>query len=258
MPSVSSYTGYGGIDETAKVEEPRVVANWRARLSELGAGEELLNSLDGLWPALEAVFEENRILKEELTKAAEECAGIRGEAQVAQEFITLLEGDNEALEGRLRAAQESLRHAHSTTIEDIASQYPDVPQLFNLAQQLKQRKAKGREELQTLAARLPKSFTWSSERGTISYMPRFLHLLADISLDDQERFIRQLETLANQGKDYSSLYTRKYDFRVPFTPCPCFGSRGTDEWRFFWTKDGGVTVHWRGRKGDTRLRQSEA
>jgi hypothetical protein len=60
-----------------------------------------------------------------------------------------------------------------------------------------------------------------------------------------------------QGHEYTSLHTRKSRMRLPNSPLGCLVSRGADDLRFTWTKNGAVTVHWLYRKGDSRVRQKE-
>lgn len=245
--------------KSTAVTAPEQQIDPRVRLRELGAGDDLVHLLGKLWPHLEAILEENQSLKNAATQSAEEIGQLRRELESIREFSSLLEVDNERLEMALRDARERLRHAHSAALEEIAAENPDIPQLTVLAQQMKKSNGRQRSEVrEQIIARLPKSFKWQSDSGSIQYNERVIGLLVEMPVEDRERVVKQFEMLATHGLEHPSLHTRKYDeARLPFTPLPCFGSRATDELRFTWTKNGGVTVHWLYRKGDSRIRQSE-
>lgn len=230
----------------------------RVRLRDSQAGQEVADLLGELMPHLEAMLEENEHLKQAALQASEEATPLRQQLDDANALIELLEADSVSLEERLAATRESLRRAHSATIEEIAAEHPEIPQLTTIAQQLKSGSGRRQEELKKMLGRLPKEFNWGNDRGGITYQEPFRKALVGLEPSEQEQVIRQLEAFATQGAEYTSLHTRKNEMRLPFSPAGCFTSRGADDLRFTWKKNGDVVIYWLYRKGDSRVRQSEA
>jgi cell division septum initiation protein DivIVA len=256
MPTIDA------VDEETEPEEEvdAIPIDRRARLRELGAGEETLDLLDRVTTSFQAVLEENQKIRDMLEESEAELAVARIEVATAKDYLILLEEDNESLELRIKAAQEAIRKAHVASLEEIAKEHPEIPNLFSYAERIRAGKGWRERQQEELVAHLPSQFNWTSESGTIQYQDRFLRILLKAEEGDRDRIIRQLQTLATQGPEYASLNTRKNDYgRIPFSPRPCFTSRATDEWRFSWTKEvGTVTLYWLYRKSETVLSQSES
>lgn len=218
------------------------------------AGQRLKEVLEASIPIFEQTLEENDGLRrenQELTRQLREASSAN------QDYIVLLEEENQSLEERLRQAKESVRLAQATTLDRIAEENPDLPQLTVLAQQLRERKAPG-GEFQELLAQLPTTFNWLQESGKIVYKDRFLKELDKVSREERGQVVRQLHNLATQGSEYAALHTRKSWMRLPFSPPECLVSRGADDLRFTWKKNSDVEIFWLYRKGDARVRQSES
>lgn len=111
--------------------------------------------------------------------------------------------------------------------------------------------------MESLKRSLPQTFSWANDSGTIEYKQHFLRALVLLSKDEREQVVGQLGYLASQGPEYASLHMRKSKIRMPYTPENCMVSRGADDLRFTWKKNGSITVYWLYRKGDSRVRQSE-
>ncbi|OGZ96681.1 MAG: hypothetical protein A2847_01555 [Candidatus Sungbacteria bacterium RIFCSPHIGHO2_01_FULL_50_25] len=237
-------------------QEPSVL---RTAFADFHAGEELASLIGNLVPQIEGVLEENRALKEEVFRHSDERGTYVRKVQDADDYIELLEGEILRLEEQLREARASLRHARSTTLEEIAREHPEIPHLTVIAQQLKNGGTKSVSDLEKLRESLPTEYAWPNDQGRFSYSDRFLRELAGFEPHEQERVARQLGVLGSQGSGYASLHTRKIEMRLPFSPPECFVSRGADDLRFTWSKkEGEILVHWVYRKGDSRVRQSEA
>lgn len=218
------------------------------------AGQRLKGILESAISEFERVLEENDALRQENEELTRQLAMA---AEANQDYITLLEEENQSLEERLRQAKESVRLAQATTLDRIAEENPDLPQLTVLAQQLRERKAPG-GEFQELLAQLPTTFNWLQESGKIVYKDRFLKELAKVNREERGQMVKQLHNLATQGSEYAALHTRKSWMRLPFSPPECLVSRGADDLRFTWKKNSDVEIFWLYRKGDARVRQSES
>ncbi|MEK7542176.1 MAG: hypothetical protein AAB524_00570 [Patescibacteria group bacterium] len=221
------------------------------RLEDLEAGKELAQIISELIFRLEAVLGENERLKTEL-QDHQQCGKRAADDQA---YIKLVEEEIERLEARIRGALEGIRRAHSDTLEDIAQQHPELPQLTLIAQEMKSGVGRREREAKRLLSLLPVSFTWQNEKV---YEGRFLDLLADLTLPEQEQIVKQVEMLIREGSLYASLHTRKTEMKLPHTPVRAFTSRGSDDLRFTWSKEGNtITIYWLFRKGDSRVRYSE-
>lgn len=188
----------------------------------------------------------------------EEIERLRKKTSNDEEYIALLEAEIESLGSHVRDLLAKLKTADATTLEEIAGRNPDFPRLYAVAQEMKESTAKRKIDAEAWRKTLPASFAWLSEKGKIEYRETFLVELATLGTEDQERVVKQLNTFATQGPTYPSLDTSKYTFsRIPFTPYGCFSSRGSDELRFSWKKNGAITVYWLWRKGDKRVTSNE-
>ncbi len=166
---------------------------------------------------------------EENQRLAEDNKKLRETVSQNQEYIKYVENENVNLTEKLRLAQE----------------------------EEKQKKAGRQELVQQLSSTLPKAFLWQTEKGEIIYKNKFLEELAELPQEDRKRVIWQLEVLGKNGSSYPSLQSKKIKLTIPYSPSGCMASRGTDEIRFTWQKDGGLVVYWLYRKGDSRVRESE-
>lgn len=248
-----------GIKKGESSEAKPATAEIRLRLRDSKRGSEVAALITELIPQLEAMLQENEDAKSAALEVSEEVVSLKRQLDDANGLIELLEADNVSLEERLESTRESLRRARSATIEEIAAEHPEIPQLASIAANLRNAASgQKREDLKRAIERLPKVFTWTSDRGEISYKEPFHTAFVRLTRDEQDQVIRQLEALAAQGAHYASLHTRKHEIRFPFSPAGCFTSRGADDLRFTWKKNGSVIIHWLFRKGDSRVRQSEA
>lgn len=211
----------------------------------------VLSSAYQLLADLDPLIAENENLKEELQ-------GLLISQKDYEPFLQFVEEENAALEERLREAKDNMRHAHSAALEEIATEHPEYPELFIIAQKLKQSPAQWQVQFNNLTAQLPQTFTWRNDTGSMVYGRHFLGRLAKLQQYEQDQVIKQVKNLSAEGPEYHSLETRKNEPRLPFSPAGCMSSRGSDVWRFSWKKNGGITIHALYRKSDTRLRQSEA
>lgn len=193
-----------------------------------------------------------------LDRFLEEIERLRKKTSGDEEYIALLEEEVASQDGHVKDLLAKLKTADAATLEEIAVRNPGFPRLYEIAQEMKESAAKRKTDAEALRRILPSSFLWLSEKGNIEYQDIFLVELGALGTEDQERLVKQLKTLAAQGPMYASLDTRKYTFsRIPFTPYDCFSSRGSDELRFSWKKNGAVTVYWLWRKGDKRVSSNE-
>ena len=193
-----------------------------------------------------------------LDRFLEEIERLRKKSSGDEEYIALLEEEIESQGDRVRDLLAKLKNADAATLEEIAGRNPDFPRLYEIAQEMKESTAKRKTDAETLRKILPASFCWLREKGNIEYREIFLVELAALGTEDRERVVKQLNTFATQGSMYASLDTRKYTFsRIHFTPYDCFSSRGSDELRFSWKKNGAVIVYWLWRKGDKRVAGNE-
>lgn len=227
----------------------------RLRLAELDGGEQLMALLGQVVPGIEVILDENACVKDEMQQMVVDLADMSARANYAEGMVKLLEDDNDSLEGRLRAARDTMRATHGVTLEAIAVEHPEEPQLLVIAQRLKAAESRGVAYRRELLARFPTEFVWGQNRGGIHYEDRIVRIVADFSDDEQGQAVKQFIMLSEHGPDHPSLHTKKYDRPLPFTPGGSMVSRIADDIRFTWSKpDGGdITVHWVARKSDPRL-----
>ncbi|HEU0050772.1 MAG TPA: cell division protein ZapB [Patescibacteria group bacterium] len=238
--------------------EPEEPAAPRVSLAELQGGAELAGRIQSMVEALETVLMENERLRTEAQRLLEENEQLRLERQDNQQFIQFVEAENTDLEERLRVAKQGIKGLHTARIQDLAEQYPEYPELYRIAQEISMGETRRKKDIETLQAKLPQTFVWTNDQGKISYERRFLDLLFDLMESERNQVIDQLATLSTQGSQYASLHTRKYNLKIPFSPNGCFVSRGADDLRFTWKKNGEIRIFWLYRKGDSRVRQTEA
>lgn len=221
------------------------------KLADHQAGREVISSFNQMASNLEAMLEENEELKAEnsrLLKLHEDD----------ESYIQYMDSEYTASEERLKELKQSLRHLHSATLEQIAEEHPEFPQLYIIAQEMKANPARRQEQYNKLTSRLPKIFAWQSDTGSMVYETHFLRALSDLSREEQDQVIKQIGILSIQGPEYASLHTVKCEMRFPSSPAGCMKSRGAETLRFNWKKDGDVHLYWLYRKGDSRVRQTEA
>ena len=229
----------------------------RLKLADLQAGKQVVEIAAQLMGALQAMVNENELLKREYAAIVAENAEIKERMSQSEEYNVYADGENAALEERLRRLEESVRTIHAATLEEIAEKNPKFPQLLTIAEEMKTDVGIRQARIRELEKRLPQTFGWASDSGKIEYKPTFLKALADLTKEEQTQVVLQLETLALQGPEYASLHTRKSKMRLPHSPLGCFVSRGANDLRFTWIKNGIVVLHWLYRKGDTRVKQTE-
>ncbi len=256
--------GYGSPKEEADAEEEEVVTvpvtPPRLKLADFQAGQNVLATFSELVSGLEDMLAENEALKCEVTRLTVEAEPLKNRAADDQRYIELVESELTTFENKVRELREAVRKAqssaHADTLETIAEQHPEIPQLTIIVQKL--REVRGRQDKTAeLIVRLPTSFTWLNDKGVIEYRDQFLKALEGLRVEEQEQVVGQLVMLATQGPEYASLHTRKTAIRLPYSPPDCLVSRGADDLRFSWKKNGHITVYWLFRKGDSRVRYSE-
>jgi len=221
------------------------------KLTEHAAGQEVIGNVNLLFTSLETMLEENKLLKEEnqqFQKLHEDD----------ESYIRYMDSEYTASEERLKELKQSMRHVHSTTLEQMANEYPEFPQLLIIAQKMKDSPVRRQLQLSKLVGRLPQTFAWQNDTGVMIYETHFLRALSDIRSDEQEQVIKQIGILSIQGPEYASLHTVKCEMRFPSSPAGCMKSRGAETLRFTWKKNGGIHLYWLYRKGDSRVRQTEA
>lgn len=244
--------------ENARTPEAATVPHPpRLQLSEYQAGREVVETFTQLAEKLEVMLAENERLKEEVNRLTEEAGEKSGVEEDFETYIRFVESENAALEERVRAAKEGMRHLHSASLGEIAEQHPEFPELFVIAQKMKQGQSKRQELIERLQGRLPQIFTWANDTGSIKFERHFLRAFAELTQEEQEQVIRQMEAFAQQGPEQASLHTRKSSMRLPYSPQGCMTSRGASDLRFTWKKNDSITIYWLFRKGDTRVRQVE-
>ncbi len=255
---VLKLTGTSAVASAIPVALSLSPAMVRARLADLEGGARLTALISELVPTIEHVLGENEMLKAETMRFTDEYAELTRRVSSAEDMIKMLEGDNASLEERLAATRDMVKSAHGALLEEIARDNPGEPQLTLIAQRLASRGGGRSAELQRMRDRLPKNFSWGQDKGEILYEEKFVRSLGNFSAMEQEQVVKQLVIFASHGSDYASLHTRKSWMRLPFSPPDCMVSRGADDLRFTWAKNGDINVYWVYRKGDSRVRQSEA
>lgn len=207
---------------------------------------------------MEQMLTENDELRRQAERFAEEKRGLEGQLADDQAYIQLAEAELEALQKLLDSARGNIKIAHGRTLEQIALENPEFPDLLKIAQQLRDTPGRKRKRLEELRRLLPATFKWQNDEGQFTYQEPFLRALGDLTEDERNQSLKQLENFAKYGPEYAALNTKKSGVRKPYTPLEHFTSRGAAELRFTWTKNGGVTVHWLYRRGDSRVRYAEA
>jgi hypothetical protein len=201
----------------------------------------------------ELMFDATSIMNQ-LLKENEE---LHSENSSLADYVAFVDQYNANLEDQLRSAMDGIKSVHGSTLDEIARQNPGFPQLTVIAQQLKERQARRKQEMDELLNSLPKEFSWNSDVGNIIYQDHFLKALVEIQKNERAQVVKQLHILSREGPEYGSLNTKKTIQRLPYSPQGCFASRGSDEWRFTWLKNCDLTVYYLYRKSDTRIHQAE-
>lgn len=178
---------------------------------------------------LQQLAEEKTRLSQEVDRLAEENKKLRAELEEAKGYVQLVEAENANLETKLGLVKEAE----------------------------KSKKEDKQEVLRKLSEALPKEFVWGNDVGQMVYKSKFLEELSEFPAEIQKRVIEQMEVLGKNGMGYPSLHTKRIKQTLPYSPQGCLASRGTDEIRFTWQKNGPVMVYWVYRKGDSRVRDSE-
>lgn len=222
------------------------------------ANHEALSCAVGLVESLKALINNSERLKTENANLVAENARLVEKTVDSEAYNEYANNENALLEDKLLIAKEEMKNLRSTQLEEIAVRYPEFPQLMLFAQQLKEGAGRRQKQIQDIFRDLPQAFKWANDSGAVIYQPTFLEALADLQQKEQRQAIAQLKTLVSQGPEYASLHTRKILMQLPHSPLGCFTSRGASDIRFTWTKNGKITVYWLYRKGDSRVRQSEA
>ena len=247
-------------DDLTKEEPPQPEAEEQAaetplapgpKLAAHEAGKEVANNISSLFTSLEGLLAENDYLRED-------CQGLRNQHDDYETYLAFVENENAVLQARLDEAKQGMRHVHSIALEELAAEYPEFPELSAIAQRLKKGPGRRQDNVSKLMALLPKSFSWPNNNGAMVYEQHFLEALAELRPEEQEQVIKQIGCLANEGPEYHSLHTVKCEMRLPFSPAGCFKSRGAETLRFTWKKNSSVHIHWLYRKGDSRVRETEA
>lgn len=230
---------------------------FRLKLFECRAAQEVVETFSQLVEKLEVMLTENEKLKVEIARLSEENEQQSHQTEDFETYIQFVENENATLEERLKTIREGMRHLHSASLEEIAEQHPEFPELLTIAQRMKERPNRRQEQINKVLGRLPQTFVWANDSDSIRYEQHFLRSLSELKPNEQEQVIRQLEILAQQGSEQASLHTNKSWTRLPYSPTGCLVSRGADDLRFTWKKNGEIIVYWLYRKGDTRVRQTE-
>ncbi len=247
-------------DDLTKEEPPQPEAEEQAAESPLApgpklaaheAGKEVARNFGLLVASLEDMLGENELLIEENQRLQRQHAD-------DDAYIDYMDSEYAALEERLKEVKQGMRHLHSATLEEIAAEHPEFPQLYVIAQQMKASPARRQKQFNELVGRLPKAFTWPNDSGAMIYETHFLRALSDRGQDEQDQVIKQIGYLVTEGPEYHSLHTRKCEMRLLHSPPDCMSSRGAETLRFTWKKNGDVHVYWLFPKGHSRVRQSEA
>ncbi|MBI2551135.1 hypothetical protein HYV73_02200 [Candidatus Uhrbacteria bacterium] len=228
------------------------------RLDDLEGGRDVLAHTSGLIGALEKMIGEDQQIREEIERIRQEnerLAEIDAERALVVDFV---ERRCAGLERQVDTLQQGLSQVAAGGLARLAKEFPEFPELARVAGQIKEGKTRQEREEEALLGFLPKEFAWENDAGTVQYETAFLRALRDLPSDDQKRIISQLEVLCVHGASYASLHTRKCNFKLPFTAEGSFSSRGSDELRFTWKKNGSIRIMWCYRKGETRIRQSES
>jgi hypothetical protein len=182
--SILSYEGGGAI------VHPR---GHRLRLWELQAGWEVEGIITQLVERIEDMLAENEAIKEEVTRLSEENQNLVRQCEDDESYIRYVEEENNSLEERVRLVKENMRHVRSMTLEEIAREHPEFPDLLAIARKLKESPATRLEQkITALQERLPQTFSWFNDSGRILYQRPFLHALTDFPQEEQQQVIRQM------------------------------------------------------------------
>ena len=136
-------------------------------------------------------------------------------------------------------AEEGLRAVEDRKLwellEQAAGQGEEGRKLYVLAQQIERTNADARER-EDLRARLPGAMR---DHRAMEYEDRFLRDLQNLQERERQEVIDALQRLAEHGKKYSSLKTKRWEGRpVQGALDGSFQSRSSGEYRFFWKQDG--------------------
>lgn len=226
-------------------------------LSGSPAGQEVLSIFFQLAEKVEILVRENEDIRKQVTILSDENKQLSLRAENDEIFIKLVEDECAAVEGRLQTAKDAMKHAHSVSLQEIATQHPQFPDLFRIAQQMEENKNKRQGQMDKLLGRLPQTFSWSKDSGKICYELHFLNALLEMRQEEQDQVIKHITMLSKDGPEQNSLHTNKCWIRLPYSPPECLVSRGANDLRFVWKKNGDITVYWLFRKGDSRVRYKE-
>jgi hypothetical protein len=240
-------------DESAEDAKPA-----RLKLEELTGGAELLGHLTAIGESVSRTVEENELLIEENKRVTALNDELTERINDVEEYNRYADEEITTLSDKLRGAHDNMRAVMESNLEQIADKYPEYPELAEIARKIGSGKGQRQQKLNELIARLPQDFKWQNDSGKVAYEQPFVKALGDLTADEQNQLIAQLEILATQGLEYASLHTRKIKYRLPNSPLNCFQSRVADHIRFTWTKNGKLTIHFLFRKGDSRVRQVES
>lgn len=253
LSGVPDEEGAEDAEEPVRVFAQTVRAN--ARTSE--AGRILAEQVAELFSALDSVLSENEEFKAEVARLGQENDELRRDASEVKALAELAEERAASFEAQLRTAKDSIRLALRANIETLAREHPEISELTTAAERLK--KPAARIGAEAIESQLPQNFSWKSDQGRIAYKESFLREILRLPREEQQQVVRHIGMLAEHGPEHGSLHTRKYRHGgIPFSPVPCWASRGADDLRFSWVKNGDLAVYWLWRRGDTRIRQSES
>lgn len=195
----------------------------------------------GLWvkDALEerqGLLAENAKLRSELAALHEELAEKQKEAVAA---LTERETNGVAL------------------LQNLASQFPQFPELFRLAKKIRETlhpKRKPRE--------IPEAFpkvSLAEGNARMIYQPTFLDDFAELARFDQIAVEKALAQLSKYGYRHPSLQSKKLYREVANTPAESYMGRAGQDLRFSWIREKGKHTFLNiFRRGDSRLKYSEA
>jgi hypothetical protein len=226
-------------------------------LSDHQIGAKVIESQNVLLGHLEAMVNENEIFRKQIIGLTNEVEEMKKQNSETSDIIPLYEAELKSLEDQLHEATELVKKSHSTNLAEMALLYPEIPELLIASTKIEQKPSRRDEEVKKLLSLLPSRYSWQKESGTIEYQKYFLNELARLSRDEQALVIEQVGILSTHGSDYMSLYTRKLTIRIPHSPDGCMQSRGSQSIRFTWKKNGGITMYWLYRKGESSVRMSE-
>lgn len=141
-----------------------------------------------------------------------------------------------SLNGRVAYLETELAQKRAMTLQEIASLYPHVPELWRIAERVRLdlKKGNGADQL----AWLPKSAP-AFNNIPVSHSPAFADRYAGLQPGEKKQVEKQVNFLAVHGGDYRSLDTKPAPSSAKESGVSALVSRASRDLRFTWKNRGG-------------------